>query len=127
MTEPRIDELPAEVRSKLGHYVYLYIDRTTKKPFYVGKGQGDRVLAHQDVTGTCEKAKKLEDIRLSGQTPKLVIARHGMKTKKEAFAVEAALIEQIGLENLVNKQAGHGTSEFGRMSLEQLCLSLIHI
>ena len=121
MTEPRIEELPAEVRSKLGYYVYLYIDPTNDTPFYVGKGKGDRVLSHLDVTGECEKAKRLEDIRRSGHTPKLVIARHGMKTQKEAFAVEAALIEQIGLEYLVNKVAGHGTSEYGRMSLEKLC------
>jgi len=58
MTEPRIDELPAEVRSKLGHYVYLYIDPTTKKPFYVGYPDGCNV----QVVIVCRAGKQMRQL-----------------------------------------------------------------
>ena len=38
--------IPREVARQLGYYVYLYIDPRSKRPFYVGKGQGERVLSH---------------------------------------------------------------------------------
>lgn len=39
-------ELPPGVGEQLGHYVYLYVDPRTGEPFYVGKGVGNRILAH---------------------------------------------------------------------------------
>ena len=38
--------IPPEVADRLGYYVYLYIDPRSDRPFYVGKGQGRRILAH---------------------------------------------------------------------------------
>ena len=113
------DKLGPEVHAKLKHYVYLYADPITGKPFYVGKGFGDRILAHQDAGGDGEKAKRIEELRRQGLKPKLVIVRHGME-ESEAFAVEAVIIEQIGLENLTNIVAGHRTNTHGRMTLSQI-------
>jgi len=39
--------LPPEVAERLGpFYVYLLVDPRTDRPFYVGKGTGQRLLAH---------------------------------------------------------------------------------
>ena len=32
--------IPSDVARKIGHYVYLYVDPRTRRPFYVGKGRG---------------------------------------------------------------------------------------
>lgn len=112
--------LPKEVRAKLKYYVYVYIDPRDDKPFYVGKGVGERVLDHIEVSGDSDKGRKLDELRATGIVPRLAVVRHGM-TESEAFAVEAVLIEHIGLLNLVNKVAGKGTSEFGFMTLPQIC------
>jgi hypothetical protein len=46
MDTPLPPNTPNEVTSRIGHYVYLYIDPRSGKPFYVGKGKGQGVLAH---------------------------------------------------------------------------------
>ncbi|XZE17522.1 hypothetical protein SH449x_002796 [Pirellulaceae bacterium SH449] len=38
--------IPSSVQQKLGFYVYLYIDPRDESVFYVGKGKGERALAH---------------------------------------------------------------------------------
>src|SRR5690242_20018084 len=50
-----------EVAARLGFYVYLYIDPRTGKPFYVGKGQGSRALAHLSAStrGSDERSARL--------------------------------------------------------------------
>jgi hypothetical protein len=35
-----------EFFSSLGQYVYQYVNRDTLKPYYTGKGNGDRCWAH---------------------------------------------------------------------------------
>jgi len=115
----RFEQLGPQVHRALKHYVYLYNDPETDEPFYVGKGVGDRVLTHQDAEGGCDKGSKLDELRARGVQPRLVVVRHGM-SESEALAVEAVLIEHIGLANLTNKVAGHGTGTRGRMSLAQI-------
>jgi hypothetical protein len=117
--QERFDRLGPQVHRALKYYVYLYKDPRTGIPFYVGKGVGDRMLAHHGANGECEKGKKLNEIRAEGVIPQLVIVRHGM-TESEALAVEAVLIEHIGLDNLTNKVAGHKTDTHGRMTLAQV-------
>lgn len=93
------------------HYVYVLIDPSTDKVFYVGKGQGERALDHlKDSLKTEINSKKLERIRAieeSGKLKVMVIGRFA--TKHEAFAVEATLIHWMyGYENLTNVARGHG-------------------
>ncbi len=117
--EERFAQLGPQVHRALQYYVYLYVDPSTNTPFYVGKGTGDRLLAHHGVEGSCDKGSKLDELRALGVQPRIVVVRHGM-TESEALAVEAVLIDHIGLSNLTNQVAGHGTNTLGRMSLEQV-------
>lgn len=90
----------------LGSYVYLYTDPRDDKPFYVGMGKGRRLLTHLNAQ---DKAitKRINEIRESEkEPPRIDILRWGL-SKEVAAEVEAAVIELIGKENLVNCVSGH--------------------
>ena len=63
------NQFTQEVIEQLKYYVYLLIDPTTNKPFYVGKGQGNRIFSHvQSVIGSTndpneDKKNKTENIK----------------------------------------------------------------
>jgi len=108
---------------KIGYYVYLLIDPQTYEIFYVGKGRGNRVFAHlnEALTDVTENTKldRIRAIHDSGQEVRHVIHRHGL-TEKEAFEVEAALIDLIGLPILTNIVSGHHSYGFGPMTAEEI-------
>jgi hypothetical protein len=109
---------------KLGYYVYLLIDPRTDKPFYVGKGCGNRINQHLIgalKTNTKEKNKirTIRDIESSGLSVKLVVLRHGL-TQKEAFEVESSMIDFIGKDHLTNIVSGHYAAERGLMNLDDI-------
>lgn len=118
-----INEFPQSAIEKIGYYVYLLIDPPTNKVFYVGKGTGNRVFNHVKMAlETPLESDKLEKIRLilsKGKQVKHVIIRHGL-TEKEAFEVEAALIDYIDIENLTNKVIGQHSDSRGLMSIEEI-------
>jgi hypothetical protein len=102
----------------LGHYVYALIDPSNQKIFYVGKASGNnRAFDHlkKSVLET-EKNKKIQEIYTNGKVPDIEILRYGLKTAYDAFQVEAAIIDTIGIENLTNQVRGHGV-ENGRLNL----------
>ena len=112
-------EFPQSVIEKIGYYVYLLIDPVTKEPFYVGKGTGNRIFAHlhaalQDETPS-DKLDRIRTIHDQGLEVQHVLLRHGL-TEKEAFEVEAALIDFIGIEDLVNLVQGYATDDRGSMT-----------
>ncbi len=110
---------PAVVE-KLGYYVYLLIDPETNSVFYVGKGTGNRIFDHLNHALTSPQASdKLEKICLiqsKGLQVKHVILRHGL-TEKEAFEVEAALIDYIGIADLTNIVQGYHSYNRGKMTI----------
>jgi uncharacterized protein len=118
-----VQEFPISVIEKLGYYVYVLRDPTTDQIFYVGKGIGNRVFAHANaalVSATSsEKLDKIRAIHDAGLTVKYVIHRHGL-TEKEAFEVEAALIDYVGLDQLTNLVAGYNSDDRGRMSVPDI-------
>jgi len=118
-----LQEFSVSVIEKLGYYVYVLLDPVTDQIFYVGKGTGNRVFAHANdalVNATSsEKLDKIRAIHAAGLAVKYVIHRHGL-TEKEAFEVEAALIDFIGLEQLTNLVAGHNSDDRGRMSVTDI-------
>ena len=110
-----------EVIEQLKYYVYRLIDPRNGQTFYVGKGKGNRVFAHvndalksfngesyvddkeDDVSS---KIMQIRDIRNSGLEVIHIIQRYGL-TEKEAFEVEAALIDAF--DGLTNMQSGHAS------------------
>ncbi len=92
------------VAEHLGYYVYLLSDPRTSRPFYVGKGVGDRCFAHlrearrtqADTVGDYAKLATIRAIEQAGLTVTIEVLRHGL-TEPEAFAVEAAAIDLLGM------------------------------
>lgn len=120
-----------EVIEQLQYYVYRLIDPRTGQTFYVGKGKGNRVYAHindalknfdgqsyesKDEDEISEKIKQIREIKAAGLDVIHVIQRYGL-TEKEAFEVEAALIDCY--PGLTNIQGGY-SSDRGANSAEVL-------
>jgi hypothetical protein len=86
----------------------------------VGKGQGDRVLAHLSVRGESEKARILAELAAEGLKPRLEILAHALPSEETALRIEAAVIDLLELDNLANLVSGWKSIQFGRMPLEAL-------
>lgn len=90
------------------YYVYALIDPRTDAPFYIGKGKGYRVAAHEAEAvkgGYSPKCNRIREIWIDGEkVVRKIISRH--QDENDAFAYEAALIEEIGLNNLTNIMPG---------------------
>lgn len=95
------------------HYVYALTDPTKfGKPFYVGKGSGDRKVQHfrsvsKEMAGaeTSDKFKIIKGIRDKGLQPGAIVLSHHVD-EEAAYTEERRVIEEIGLDNLVNKSIG---------------------
>lgn len=111
------------VCEKIGYYVYILRDPRDNQIFYVGKGANNRVFSHvQDAHSTIiENARldRIRDIHAQGQKVDIIIHRHGL-TEKEAFEVESALIDLLGLPHLSNLVAGHHAYERGKMTISEV-------
>jgi hypothetical protein len=104
---------------KLRYYVYVYTDPRNNKPFYVGKGQGNRAFAHLADTSECLKVSRIQEIREAKLSPKIEILAFDLD-EATAFKVEAAAIDLIGFENLTNAQIGHHARKYGRRSIDTI-------
>lgn len=104
-----MDRIPQAAKEALKHYVYRLVDPRNGETFYVGKGEGDRVLHHGwealAPDAPTEKLRRITEIRESGGDVMLVIHRYGMD-HDTALMLEAALIEAY--RNLTNLVSGHG-------------------
>lgn len=113
-------------KQALKNYVYMLIDPTDNKPFYVGKGIDNRVFNHlacalTDTDTSNARYDKIREIIRSGQTVKHIIVRHGLSAS-EAFQIEASLIDTLThcgllLKNIVG---GHNSIEKGLMTSEEI-------
>lgn len=112
-----------EVAALLKSYVYVYTDPRSGQPFYIGKGQGNRVFAHLDDTAETEKTALIAAIRESGLEPRIDILRYGL-SDTEASLVEAAAIDLVGLARLTNRVAGHHATSLGRIGSQELIAML---
>lgn len=110
-----------EVIEQLQYYVYRLIDPRNGQTFYIGKGKGNRVYAHvsdalklyegqsyedKEEDDVSSKIQQIRDIKNAGLEVIHVIQRYGL-TEKEAFEVEAALIDAYG--ELTNIQGGYAS------------------
>jgi hypothetical protein len=115
--------IPPSVQHKLGFYVYLYVDPRDESVFYVGKGKGSRALSHLKDRTESEKAERIAELTKLGLEPRIEILRYGL-TQDEAFHVEAAAIELLGIESLTNRVQGHSFDLKRRSRLEDLTQEL---
>ncbi len=117
---PHLRSLKPGMAEKLGYYVYLYVDPRDEKVFYIGKGKGERCLDHLLEDDDHPKVNRIREILDAGLEPKIEILAHGIATSEEAYLVEAAAIDLIGLKELTNKVTGHNSLLYGRKSLKEL-------
>jgi len=110
---------------EIGAYVYALIDPRDQKPFYVGKGNRNRVFQHAtaalETEAETDKLDTVRAIRRAGRSDEHVILRHGLDDAT-ALTVEAAIIDfaryfELELTNLVS---GHHASAFGAMSADEV-------
>src|SRR5258708_7867062 len=115
-----LDSIVPYVGERLGYYLYLYVDPRTTEPFYVGKGQGQRAVAHLRDTSESLKVARIKDIHAAGLEPQIDILVHGLPSEEAAFRIEAAVIDAIGPHKLTNAVRGWETGKVGRMPLKEL-------
>ena len=114
-----------DVCKNLKYYVYAYynpdVKRGTKEdiPFYVGKGQNNRCFMHLINDNKNEKSQFINRILTENKYPRIEILRYGIENEKEAYAIEATLIDAFW-PVLTNKHKGHGSSSFGKQSILHL-------
>lgn len=120
MTWDVINELPPGVSEHLNYYVYMYVDPRDGKPFYVGKGTGNRVLAHFGDIRDNKKTRLIAELKENGIPPRLEILAHGIKDEETAFRIEAAVIDALSLHQLTNLARGWRSLQTGRMTLDEL-------
>jgi hypothetical protein len=109
----------AKVRQEIRYYVYLYLDPRTSKPFYLGKGKGNRAFAHLSSRGASRKAKILRELKKLGLEPTIEILKYGLN-EQQALLVESTAIDLLKIEELTNEVRGHALDYGRRGSVEEI-------
>lgn len=109
---------------KIGYYVYALKNPINKKVFYVGKWKWNRIFQHIHGTlkNSSEKGEKIETIKKILEKWKEIehyIIRHWL-TEKEAYEVEASIIDFCWFDKLTNKVLWHNTIERGIMNIQEI-------
>lgn len=103
------------------HYVYV-LARPNGRVFYVGKGQGNRIMAHERKARgdcRCHKCNVIRKIwRDGGEVQRYTVFT--TSDEQAAFAYERELIAFYGRKNLCNQtDGGEGAAVFGREVSEE--------
>ena len=122
LRETTTQKFPLEVCERLAHYVYLYIDPRNGEVIYVGKGVGQRALAHVNRDDESPFTVRLKAMDEAGVKPRIDILRYGL-TEDQAQLVEAAIIDLFDVKLLGNKIRGEGVED-GRITVDRLVAEL---
>jgi hypothetical protein len=115
-------EIHNSVWDSLDFYVYGYVDPRDESIRYIGKGIGNRALAHMEDKSDSEKTRWINSLKQLGMTPRIDILARNL-SEKQAFRIERTLIDAIGIGNnrLTNKVRGHEVST-GREPIEEIAV-----
>ena len=82
-------------------YIYALKDPTTKpaKPFYIGKGTGNRAWEHQTNIDDSDKSEVIRSIHAAGQKVLHTVMADNL-TEEQALKLEAELISAFGIRSL---------------------------
>lgn len=87
------------------YYVYQLIDPRNNKPFYIGKGSGNRAYQHlkfKDGNINPYKDRKIKRIIQAGLEPIVEFLYQDIVDESHAYDLEEAVIKKIGIQNLTN-------------------------
>ena len=103
----------------LKFYVYAYYKDDGEKtaPFYIGKGQEKRCLAHLKRSDEHECTEIIKGLYNEKKWPVIRILRYGL-SEKDALEVEAAAIDAVGIQNLTNRVLGHHSRDRGKQTVQ---------
>lgn len=109
------------IKKKSRWYTYQLIDPSDNSVFYVGKGTGSRINAHEleAAKGACSnKCKKIRQLLMDyGHIDKRIVAYFW--DEQAAYDHETEIIEEIGLSNLTNVLPG-GQKAWERRLVDRL-------
>ena len=106
-------EFDPGVTENLGYYVYQLLSPLDRRVMYVGKGVGNRIHAHVVWAKVAEdeKSRAIRECREAwGRDPFHIVVAHGLE-EREAFLLEAVLIETHRGPHLLNRVRGHGHAD----------------
>ena len=107
----------------LGHYVYVYVELAVnggRVPIYIGKGSSDRCMAHLEPREADNDPKAIRISQLAAENRLGIdILAYGLD-EREAFKIEAACIDLMGLDVLVNKVRGKAGETVKRLPIGDL-------
>lgn len=89
----------------LEFYVYVLIDPFNNRPFYIGKGKGDRAFSHTKGWSNYneDKLNYIQSIRMLGQEPIIKFIKKGL-SNEESLRIEKFLINHFSY-CLTNKKS----------------------